>query len=216
MYQHRITLTVLAGIIAGSTAPTAFGQRFEFGGGGGASFYNTRTVTGPSASVEAGFKSGYAFTGYLGQIGDRLGGELRYSYASNDMELTSGGKSFAMTGRTHAVHYDLVFYFNGKKSTVRPYVLVGGGMKQYTGSGNSASLVQPFMATAVLTNTNEWKPLVTAGGGIRVVLNPKLHLRAEVLTYMTQVPTNVITPVKGKLDGWYFDIVPTVSLSYVW
>jgi hypothetical protein len=89
-------------------------------------------------------------------------------------------------------------------------------MKQYSGSGDAAALVQPFMATVVLTSTNEWKPLVTAGGGIRVALNPKLHLRAEVLSYMTEVPTEVITPVNGQISGWYFDIVPTISLSYVW
>ncbi|MBL0157190.1 MAG: hypothetical protein IPP47_08830 [Bryobacterales bacterium] len=98
---------------------------------------------------------------------------------------------------------------------MRPYVLAGGGMKQYTGTGGT-SIMQPFISTVVLTNTSEWKPLVTAGGGIRVVLNPKLHLRAEVLTYMTQVPTKIITPVLGKVDGWYFDIVPSINISYVW
>jgi hypothetical protein len=215
MSLHRIVLTLLAGLIAGCMAPSALGQRFEFGGGGGASFYNKRTVTGTSTSVEAGFKPGYSFNGYLGQMGSRLGGELRYSFASNEMELTSGGKSIAMTGRSQAIHYDLLFYFNDKKAKVRPYVLAGGGMKQYTGTGAGA-IVQPFMATVVLTNTSEWKPLITAGGGIRVVLNPKLHLRAEVLTYMTQVPKNVITPVNGDIGGWYFDIMPTINLSYVW
>ena len=215
MSSHRLSLTLLAAMIAGGMAPSAFGQRFEVGVGGGASFYNKRTVTGTSTSVEAGFKSGYNFTGYLGQLGNRLGGELRYAYASNEMELNGGGKSFAMSGHTQAIHYDLSFYFNDKKAKIRPYLLAGGGMKQYSGT-NSTAIVQPFMSTVVLTNTSEWKPLITAGGGIRVVLNPKLHLRAEVLTYMTQVPTKIITPVQGKLDGWYFDIMPTISLSYVW
>jgi hypothetical protein len=215
MSIHRIGLTLLAGLIAGSMAPAAFGQRYELGGGGGASFYNKRTVTGPAASVEAAFKPGYAFSGYLGQLGNRLGGELRYSYASNDMELTSSGKPFAMTGRTQAIHYDLVFYFNDKKAKVRPYLLAGGGMKQYTGTDSTSSF-PPFISTVVLTNTSEWKPLITAGGGIRLVLNPKLHLRAEVLTYMTQVPTKIITPVNGQLTGWYFDIMPMITLSYVW
>ena len=215
MSSHRLSLTLLAAMIAGGMAPSAFGQRFEVGAGGGASFYNKRTVTGTSTSVEAGFKSGYNFTGYLGQLGNRLGGELRYSYASNEMELNGGGKSFAMSGHTQAIHYDLAFYFNDKKAKIRPYLLAGGGMKQYSGT-NSTAILQPFMSTVVLTNTSEWKPLITAGGGIRVVLNPKLHLRAEVLTYMTQVPTKIITPVQGKLSGWYFDIMPTISLSYVW
>lgn len=215
MSSHRIALTLFAGMLAASMAPAAFGQRFEFGGGGGASFYNKHTITGTATSVDARFKPGYGFTGYLGQLGDRLGGELRYSFASNEMELSSGGTSFAMSGRTQAVHYDLSFYFNNKKAKIRPYVLVGGGVKQYTGT-SSNSLIQPFMATAVLTNTSEWKPLITAGAGIRVVLNPKLHLRAEVLTYMTEAPKKVITPVYGELNGWYFDIMPTVSLSYVW
>ena len=215
MSSHRIAIVLLAGLMAGSTAPAAFGQRFEFGGGGGASFYNKLTVNSSRTSVDAGFKAGYGFSAYLGQLGNRLGGELRYTFASNQMELNGGGKSFAMSGRTQAIHYDLSFYFNDKKAKIRPYLLAGGGMKYYSGTGSTA-VVQPFMATVVLTNTNEWKPLVTAGGGIRVVLNPKLHLRAEVLTYMTQAPTKVITPVQGELSGWYFDIMPTINLSYVW
>src|SRR4249919_3311114 len=109
MLTHRIAMTLLAGLIAGSMAPAAFGQRFEFGGGGGVSFYNSRTATGP-ATVDAGFKTGYSFNGYLGQLGNKLGGELRYAYASNEMELSSGGKSFTMAGRTQAIHYDLAFY----------------------------------------------------------------------------------------------------------
>jgi Outer membrane protein beta-barrel domain len=215
MSSHRIAFTLLAGLIAGSMAPSAFGQRFEFGGGGGVSFYNKRTATAASSSVEAGFKPGYTFNGFLGQMGNRLGGELRYSFASNEMELTSGGKSFAMTGRSQAIHYDLLFYFNEKSAKVRPYLLAGGGMKQYAGTGTGVVL-QPFMATVVLTNTSEWKPMITGGGGIRVALNPKLHLRAEVLAQMTQVPTKVITPVLGDIGGWYFDIMPTINLSYVW
>lgn len=215
MFSHKTVLALLAGLALGSMTPAAFGQRFEVGGGGGASFYNKNTVSGGRAEVDAGFKPGYGFNAFLGQLGNRLGGELRYSFASNEMELKSGGQSFSMTGRTQALHYDLLVYFNDKKAKVRPYVLAGGGVKQYTGSGGT-NVMQPFISTVVLTNTSEWKMMATAGGGIRVALSPKVHLRAEVLSYMTQAPTKVITPVTGNLGGWYFDIMPTVNLSYVW
>ena len=215
MSLHRIGSILLIGMVVGGLSPAAFGQRFEFGGGAGASFYNKRTVSGPAVNAEARFKPGYGFTGYVGQRGQRLGGELRYSYSANGMELASGGKSFSMSGRTQAIHYDLSFYFNRSKASVRPYLLAGGGMKQYSATGTTVA-VQPFMATVVLTNTSEWKPLITAGAGVRFALSSKLHLRAEVLTFITQTPTKVITPVNGELKGWYFDTMPMLTLSYVW
>jgi hypothetical protein len=198
-----------------TVASTAYGQKWEVGGGGGASIYNTKTVTAPAGSVDAKFKTGYAFSGYFGQIGDRLGGEVRYTYLSNEMELAGLNKSFSMTGRSQAIHYDLNVYFNGKKSKVRPYVIAGGGMKLYSGTG-SAAAVQPLGSIVVLTNTSEWKPLISSGGGVRFAVGDKAHVRAEVRVYMTEVPTKVITPVTGSLSGWYFNIVPMVDLSYVW
>jgi hypothetical protein len=214
MLRDRIASLMMVAGLASAMVPAAYGQKWEVGAGGGASFYNSRTIDG-ATSVSAKFKPGYGFSAYVGQIGNRVGGEVRYTFLSNEMELNGGGKSFTMGGRSQAIHYDLNVYFADKESRVRPYVLVGGGIKQFTGTG-SATAIQPLMSTAVLTNTSEWKPIVTAGGGVRMAVGAHTNVRAEVRAYLSQAPTKVITPVTGSLSGWYFDIVPMVSLSYVW
>lgn len=208
------SLITFAGLIA-SFAPAAFGQKWEVGAGGGASIYGGKSISAPAGSVDAKFKPGYGFSAFLGQIGNRVGGEIRYTWLSNEMELSGLGRSFTMGGRSQAIHYDLSVYLNGRNSGVRPYVLVGGGMKQYTGTG-TATAIQPLGSIAVLTNTSEWKPLVTAGGGVRIATGNKSHIRAELRMFFTEAPTKVITPVTGSLSGWYMNFVPMVSLSYVW
>ncbi len=207
----RMTLTVALAL----AAPAAWGQRWEVGAGGGASIYNTRTIASASGDVQAKFKPGYAFSGYLSQLGSRVGGEIRYTYEGNSMELNGRGKSVTMSGRSQSIHYDVSYYFGSPKSKTRFYVLGGGGIKQYTGTGSSDA-AQSLMSTAVLTATSEWKPLVTGGAGVRHVINKNLSLRAEVLVYMSETPKNVITPTGGTLSGWYMNIVPMVSLAYMW
>ncbi len=210
----QFTLIVGVGILI-STAPAALGQKWEVGAGAGASLYNAQTITSGSTSVEAKFKPGYGFSAFVGQVGDRLGGEVRYTWLSNEMELSGAGKNFTMGGHTQAIHYDVNFYFNSRKSKTRPYLFAGGGMKQYSGKG-PATAVQPLGNIVVLTDTSEWKPLISGGGGVRIAVGEKASLRAEFRMYFTQTPTNVITPVSGSLSGWYYNFVPMVNLSYVW
>lgn len=88
-------------------------------------------------------------------------------------------------------------------------------MKQYTGTGSSAVL-PAFIRTAVLTETNQWKPMVTAGVGVSMKAGEKSRIRAELLVQGTETPTEVITPVMGSMGGWYFSFAPMFSLSYVW
>ncbi len=215
MFCFRIaSFITVAGLIA-AIAPAAYGQQWEVGAGGGASIYGSKSISAAAGSVDAKFKPGYGFSAYVGQIGNRLGGELRYTWQSNEMELSGLSRNFTMGGRTQAIHYDLSVYFNGKNSGTRPYVLVGGGMKQYTGTGDAIA-IQPLGSIAVLTNTSEWKPLITAGGGVRIATGNKSHIRAEVRLFLTETPTKVITPVTGSLSGWYINFMPMVSLSYVW
>lgn len=210
---HKASLILSAA--AAISSPAALAQRWEVGAGGGASIYNTRSISSPSGAVDARFKPGYGFSAYLGQIGDRVGGELRYSWFSNDMELSGTGRSFTMGGRSQSLSYSVLFYLARKEAKTRPYFLAGGGIRQYTGTG-SASALQPLINIAVLTNTSEWKPVVTTGAGVRFATGHKAHVRAELLLYLSEAPTKVITPVTGSLSGWYINFAPMFSLSYVW
>ncbi len=198
-------------------AAPGMAQKWEAGAGGGASFYNTKQVQGPDGAVNAKFKPGAGFTAYLGQTGNRVGGEIRYTMMFNNMELTggSGGAKSSLSGRSQSVGYNLLIYTNGKDSKTRGYILAGGGMKQYTGTGSSAVL-PAFFRTAVLTETSQWKPMVTAGVGVSMKAGEKSRIRAEFLVQGTETPTEVITPVMGNMSGWYFSFSPMVSISYVW
>jgi hypothetical protein len=202
----------LAALLA---APGAMAQRWEFGGAGGASFYNKKSIAAPAGSVDAKFNPGFGFGAYFGQIGNRLGGEMRYDFHMNEMELSGLGKSVKMDGRTQGFHYDVLVYFTKAGSKVRPYLLGGGGLRLYEGT-SSAGVVQPLMSVAVLTNTTQWKPLVVAGGGVRIEASKHVHIRAEFRVNMTESPTEIITPVTGKIDGWFFNYAPMVGISYVW
>ena len=165
-------------------AAPATAQKWEVGAGGGASFYTTKQVSGPDGQVNAKFKPGAGFTAYLGQIGNRVGGEIRYTMMFNNMELSGGSATSSMSGRSQSIGYNVLIYTNGKDAKTRGYFLAGGGMKQYTGTGDTTG-IPPFIRTAVLTNTSEWKPMVTAGVGVRVKAGEKSQFRAEVLVQGT-------------------------------
>jgi hypothetical protein len=216
MFCFRIAPLMIAAGLVSTMAPLAYGQKWEVGAGGGASIYSPSTATGTATSVDVKFKPGFGASAYVGQLGNRLGGEIRYDWFSNEMELSGSGKTFNMGGRSQAIHYDVLFYFNNRNAKARPYLLAGGGVKQYTGTGNAVPL-QPFINTVVLTNTSEWKPLVTAGGGVRFAMGEHAHLRVELVSFMTQAPENVVTPVNGaNLSSWFFSFAPVFSVSYVW
>lgn len=202
----------LAALLA---APGLLAQRWEFGGAGGASFYSKKSIAASAGTVDAKFNPGFGFGAYFGQIGNRLGGEIRYDYNMNEMELNGLGKSVKMNGRSQSFHYDVHVYFNKARNKVRPYLLGGAGLRLYEGT-SSAGVVQPLMNIAVLTDTTQWKPLVVAGGGVRIEASKHVHVRAEFRVNMTESPNEIITPTGGKIDGWLFQFAPVFSISYVW
>ena len=59
-------------------------------------------------------------------------------------------------------------------------------------------------------------PFFAVGGGIKMVLGPRLVLRAEVRDYITTFPKDVIVPLPAtKISGWLNDIVPMFGISYI-
>jgi len=140
-------------IAALSLAP-AFAQKYEFGVGGGGSFYQSKTITNARGNADAGFDNGWAATAYIGNnMYNHIGGELRYSYLHNDLKLSSGSATATFGGEAHAIHYDFLIHATPVKSTVRPYVAAGGGIKYYRGTGTEVQ-VQPMGNIALLTKTN--------------------------------------------------------------
>ena len=114
------------------------------------------------------------------------------------------------------LHYDLVLHPRPRRgSKVLPFFAVGGGMKIYSGTGHEVAY-QPLENIALLTKTHEIKPMISVGGGFKMILGQRLLLRAEVRDYITTFPRQVIVPLPGtKISGILNDFVPMVGISYV-
>lgn len=210
-----LALRCLAALGLLASAP-AWAQQWEIGVGGGASFYTKQTLTSPAGSAEASFSPGYGFTAFAGQTGNRYGGEVRYTYLFNDMKLNGVGKSFTFGGRSQIITYDFMIFAGGnKESKFRPYFSVGGGMKQYEGTGADMA-VQPVGSVAVLTRTSQWKPVISGGAGVRVQTGARTVVRAELKAYASQNPKEVITPVTGAGgDSWIINFAPMFSIAFI-
>jgi hypothetical protein len=199
----------------GAGTPKMLGQKWEFGGGAGGSIYKSQTIDNGRATASAGFQTGYAISGVLGHNNHNyLGGELRYTYTHNNLKLTSGSTKVTFGGEAHAFHYDLIVHLTPLKSRFRPYLSLGGGVKQYRGTGREV-VFQPLGDLALLTHTEDTKGLLTAGGGIKLALARHVNLRIDFRDYITPFPKKVITPVGNtKVGGWIHDFVALLGFTF--
>jgi len=192
----------------------AMGQKWEFGAAGGASFYTNKDVVNRLGTAETGFSKGYTATAWVGQDSfNHIGGEIRYHFAKNDLTLAAGGTRVGFSAHSHTVGYNVLIHTQPKSAKVRPYVLVGGGVKIFRGTGEPRAS-QALSQYAVLTNTDQPKPYVQFGGGVKVNLSERVYLRAEITDQMSPFPTDVILPVpSGSLSGWIHNILPVFGIG---
>lgn len=190
-------------------------QNWEVGGGAGGGFYNTLPATSFAGQAAAGIARGPAFTAYLGQrLYPHLSGEIRYAYGAGDLTLGSAGAEARFRSVSHTFHYDVLVHPAKERGRVRPFLAAGGGYKLFRGTGEE-SAYQPLSSLALLTQAQEWKPVVTAGGGVAFALSRHVKVRAEFLDYMSPMPSKVITPAPGaKLGGWLHQMTPFFVLGY--
>ena len=193
----------------------AFAQKYELGILGGVSLYDTKTVTNPRGTADAGFKPGYVAGVTLGHnTYQHIGGEIRYTFLQNEMKLSSGSTEATFGSQAHTVHYDVLIHATGVESPVRPYVAFGGGMKYYRGTGTEQPF-QPLSNIAILTKTSDTKGLVSVGGGVKMQMTHKVWLRLDVHDYLTPFPNNIITPASGSsASGWMNNIVGTGGIVF--
>jgi len=194
-------------------------QRYEFGAGGGGSFYSNTALTGGPAKADAGFQPGFAATAYVGHnMYNLVSGEFRYTLEQNAMRLSSSATKTTFGGRSHMFHYDIVVHTASSEAHVRPYILAGAGFKDFQGTGTEM-LYQDLQNIALLTKTSQWQPLLTFGAGLKVTVRKGVFLRLELRDYMTKFPNSVIAPVPQGLyvpSPFVIPIVapaPTVTLA---
>ena len=195
-------------------ATAAVAQDWELGVSGGLGFSRNPTVTNASGSGKAGFKYGLAAGAVAGNdMYERLSGEMHYLYRVSNLKVTGGGEQADFSGEAHLVHYDLLYHFADRDARVRPFLAGGGGIKVYRGTGGERAY-QPANKFALLTRTQELKPLVSAGGGVKVALTESLHLRLEIRDYITPFPKEVVAPAPGaRIKGWLHDFVPMAGIA---
>jgi hypothetical protein len=192
-----------------------FAQNYEFGLHGGVSMYNKKTVTNARGSADAGFKLGYAGGFTLGHnMYERVGGEIRYTFLFNDMKLESGSTKATFGSQAHVIHYDFLIHAADTAAAVRPYVAIGGGVKQYRGTGTE-QVAQPLSNVALLTKTTDLTPILSVGGGVKVKMTDKVWLRFDVHDFLGEFPKKVITPVSGSsVSGWVNNFVGTAGITF--
>ena len=206
---------LLAVCSAAAMLPAAMAQKWEFGAGVGAGFYTPQNVSLGSDSVSAKFKTSVAMSTWVGEnMGDRWGGELRYSYQLGDARLKQNSTEAVFGAESHTVNYSFLLYTRPSESTTRPFFDVGAGIKFYRGTGTEA-VVQPLSQYALLTQAGDLTGVFSFGGGVKKKLGAHAWLRFEVHDYMSPFPKQVITPNFGaNVEGWLHDIVPMVSISF--
>jgi hypothetical protein len=190
-------------------------QTLEIGVVGGGGFLPGVPVAGAPSSVSAGFQTGPAVGAIFTQnMYSRVSGEITYLYEQSSLRLSSGADSASFAGRAHVLQYEIVYHLHPRNARVRPYFAVGGGMKIFQGTGAEAAY-QPLMQYAYLTRTNELKPTLTFGGGVRVALRGRMSARFDLRDQLTTFPTKVISPAPGMaINGWLHDFVPAVGLEW--
>jgi len=182
----------------------------------GGGFTNGLTASTALASATTGFANGPVAGAILGQtLSSRVSGELSYTIDFSDLRISGGNQSATFKGQTHSVDYDILVSARPRGARLRPFILAGGGMRDFRGVGTETPY-QPLGDIALLTKTSQWKPALTFGGGIKYAISSRISLRVEVRDYFSQFPTQVIAPAPGAhLSGWLHDFVPMAGLTFV-
>jgi len=213
----KVLMTLAAILLVNPAGKLAAqGPIWEVGAAGGGSIYLNKSFDARSGSATAGFGNSFGVSAWLGHNLHRyVSGEFRYTYQNNGPLVEAEGRDVTMSGRSHAVHYDVLVHTSERGASIRPFFTAGFGTKGYWGTGEESQF-QPLQDYALLTRTSEWKPLVVFGGGVKIKIGERSQLRLELRDYTTPFPKNVVAPAPGAdLGGWIHNLAPMVGFSVV-
>lgn len=213
----RSTIVGCAAIaLALSSACLAQENFWEVGGAVGYGFMRNASINTPLGSTAAGVDNGIAGSAVFGEdLYQHFEGELRYTYRDDDVAIQIAGQKVSVSGDSHLVHYDLLYHPTRKAARIRPFLAGGAGIRYFraTGVESADDLSSPF---AVLTKTNEVKPLISAGGGVKAKLTEHTIFRVDFREYISPFPEKLVATAPGvKIHGWLFDSVPMAGVSFV-
>lgn len=218
--RNKLAQSILFQILLSLSIPCSWAQgraaepRYEFGGGVVGSFHDKKTFTSPVGNADAGFATGLGASVWMGHhMYPKVSGEIRYDFLKNDLKLDGSGGKATFGADSHAIHYDLHFHFAEVGAKFRPFVLAGGGVKMFRGTGEERAF-QALSQIAVLTKATELAGLVTFGAGVKIQLTDKVLVRLEFRDNLTRFPKKVIAPNRGTGgDGWLNNFAPTAGVS---
>ncbi len=214
--MRSITLSCAAIALALSSPCVAQQRGWEVGGAVGFGIMRNASIDNASGSATAGLDNRFVAGAVVGQdLYQHFSGELRYVFRDNDLVLKSGGQKVNMDGDSHLIHYDVLFHPTSKEARIRPFVAAGGGIRLFRATGQEY-VNQPFSDFALLTNTNEVKPLISVGGGVKAKLTDHTAIRVDFREYISPFPEELFATAPGaKIRGWLFDSVPMAGVSFV-
>jgi hypothetical protein len=186
------------------------------GAAAGFGIMRNATISNLSGSASAGVDDRFAAGVVFGQdLYQHLGGEVRYTFRDDDLVLKSGGSKVNMDGESHLVQYDMLFHATGKSSRIRPYAAAGAGIRWFLGTGQEYEN-QPLGNFALLAKTDEVRPLVSVGGGVKVRVRGRMAFRLDFRDYISPFPQKLFATAPGaRIHGWLNDLVPFAGVSWL-
>ena len=206
------TLTTLVALLAALNTCSA--ADWEATAAAGFGMYHAVSYHSPAGAAEAGIGPRYGLGAIIGRrFGTRFAVEAAYTFQDGDFEISSGGRKTAYDANTHAIHADLLSYLGPRFVNLRPYAVVGGGVKFYHGVEQPGT--RPLGEFGSFRQGVDDRALVTFGGGIEWSFSPHWGLRVDIRDYLTPFPTSVIVPAPGSnLGGWLHDFVPMLGITF--
>jgi opacity protein-like surface antigen len=190
-------------------------QSWEVGGAIGYGAYRDVRVNGAGAQATAGIRNRFVAGGVVTEdLYEHLSGEIRYQYQDGDPFLSLNGKTGNMQGQSHSFSYDVLVHVKPREEKLRPFVALGMGARWYRSTGPEPN-PQPAPALAALTHDDDWKLLVTVGGGVTYKLPNHLLLRADFRDGITPFPKKIFVPAAGATDRGLFQMfTTTIGVGY--
>jgi hypothetical protein len=190
-------------------------QEWEVAALGGFAWNNNASIVNPTGTAQVGMENRVAFGASFTQNKYRhVSGEIRYMFLAGDPLLRFQGIEAKTSGYANLVHYDLLFHPRLTEERFRPYVAAGGGVKVYSGTGRSF-FEQPLLNFALLRPVNQAEPLISLGGGIKYRVKRHVQLQLDFRTYLSPTPDSLFRAnLVSRIQGWIFDFVPTLGVSY--
>jgi hypothetical protein len=196
-------------------AASAFAQDWEAGGSIGYGWYRQARINGPGAEAQVGIQNRFTAGAVLTEdLYDHLSGEIRYIYQDGDPYLSLAGARANIQGQSHSFLYDVLFHLKNRDQRLRPFLATGVGAKLYRTTG-PAPAVQPAPAVASLAGQDQWRLLVSVGGGVSYRFPNHLVVRADFRDYITPFPGRIFAPAgTASARGLMHMFTPMVGVGY--